>query len=35
VGIISIGDVIEALLTETQFENRLLKNFIKNWPDEG
>lgn len=33
-GIISIGDVVQALLTETRFENRLLKNYIKNWPDE-
>ncbi len=34
VGIISIGDVVEALLTKTEFENKLLKNYIKNWPDE-
>jgi len=34
VGVVSIGDVIEALLTETRFENRLLKNYIKNWPEE-
>lgn len=33
-GIISIGDVVQALLTEVTFENRLLKNYIKNWPDE-
>lgn len=33
-GVISIGDLVEALLTETRFENRLLKNFIKNWPEE-
>ncbi len=32
-GIISIGDVVQALLTETRFENRLLKNYIRNWPE--
>lgn len=35
VGIISIGDIVHALLTETQFENKLLKNYIKHWPEEG
>ncbi|WP_303907231.1 CBS domain-containing protein [Thiohalomonas denitrificans] len=34
VGVISIGDIIQALLTETRFENRLLKHYIKNWPEE-
>lgn len=34
VGVISIGDVVSALLTKTEFENKLLKNYIKNWPDE-
>lgn len=34
VGLISIGDIIGALLTETRFENNLLKNYIKNWPEE-
>jgi CBS domain-containing protein len=33
-GIISIGDIVHALLTETKFENNLLKNYIKNWPAE-
>ena len=33
-GLISIADIIEALLTETLFENKLLKNYIKNWPEE-
>ena len=33
-GINSVGDVIESLLTETRFENRLLKSYIKNWPEE-
>lgn len=34
VGMISIGDIIEGLLTETRFENKLLKSYIKNWPEE-
>ncbi len=32
-GIISMSDVVEALLTKTEFENKLLMNYIKNWPD--
>lgn len=32
-GLVSIGDVVDVLLTETRFENQLLKNYIKNWPD--
>lgn len=35
VGVLSIGDVIDALLTETRFENQLLKNYIKNWPEDA
>ena len=35
VGVISIGDIIQALLTETRFENQLLKHYIKNWPEEN
>ena len=35
VGVISIGDIVYALLTETKFENQLLKNYIKNWPEES
>lgn len=34
-GIISIVDVVEQLLTESQFENQILKNYIKKWPDEA
>lgn len=33
-GVISIGDIVHALLTETKFENRLLKNYIQNWPEQ-
>ena len=32
-GVISVSDVVEALLTKIEFENKLLKNYIKNWPD--
>jgi CBS domain-containing protein len=35
VGVLSIGDVVDALLTEATFENRLLRNYIKHWPEEG
>lgn len=34
-GVISIGDIMNTLLQETVFENKLLKNYIKHWPDEG
>jgi CBS domain-containing protein len=34
-GIISIADIVHALLTETRFENRILKSYIKNWPEPG
>lgn len=32
-GVVSIGDVIQALLTETEFENKLLRHYIKYWPE--
>jgi len=32
--IISIGDIVQALLTETRFENKLLKHYIRHWPEE-
>lgn len=34
-GVISIGDIVDALLTEAKFENELLKNYIKNWPESA
>ncbi len=34
IGLISIGDIVHALMTKTEFENKLLKNYIKHWPDE-
>jgi CBS domain-containing protein len=33
-GVISFHDVAKAVIKETSFENRLLKRYIKNWPDE-
>ena len=33
-GVVSFMDVAKAVLDEQGFENRMLKNFIKNWPDE-
>ena len=31
-GVISFLDVAKAVLEEKQFENRMLKSYIKNWP---
>jgi len=33
VGVISIGDIVESLLSKAKFENKLLKSYIKNWPE--
>lgn len=35
VGMLSMGDIIKGMLTETAFQNRLLKTYIKNWPEDG
>ena len=32
-GVISFHDVARAVLEEQAFENRMLKGYIKNWPD--
>ena len=32
--VISLHDVAKAVFEEQNFENKMLKNFIKNWPDE-
>tara|TARA_R110002111_G_scaffold9901_3_gene33001 strand:- start:112 stop:570 length:459 start_codon:yes stop_codon:yes gene_type:complete len=34
VGMLSITDIVEELLKKAKFENKLLKNYIQNWPDE-
>ena len=33
-GVISFLDIAKAVLDEQRFENKMLKNYIKNWPDE-
>ena len=33
-GVISFHDVAKAVYDEQQFENRMLKSYIKSWPDE-
>lgn len=36
IGVISFHDVAKAAINQANFENRLLKRYIKNWPeDEG
>jgi CBS domain-containing protein len=34
-GVISFHDVARAALNAAQFENRLLKRYIKDWPEDG
>src|SRR5512139_2150161 len=34
-GVVSFHDVAKAVYEEQTFENRMLKSYIKNWPDEG
>ncbi len=34
-GVLSIGDIIKAQLVETAFQNQLLKNYIRNWPEQA
>ncbi|MCC6533076.1 MAG: CBS domain-containing protein [Burkholderiales bacterium] len=33
-GVVSFHDVAKAVIKQTNFENRLLKRYIKNWPEE-
>jgi len=33
-GMLSITDIVEELLKKAKFENKLLKNYIQNWPEE-
>ena len=33
IGVISVRDVAKAVLEEQDFENRMLKGYIKNWPE--
>lgn len=32
-GMLSITDIVEELLKKAKYENKLLKNYIQNWPD--
>lgn len=34
-GVVSFHDVAKAVLEEQSFENRMLKNYIRNWPAEN
>ncbi|HRD34242.1 MAG TPA: CBS domain-containing protein [Rhodocyclaceae bacterium] len=34
-GVVSFHDVAKAVLEEQSFENRMLKNYIRNWPADG
>ena len=34
-GVISLHDVAKAVIKQTNFENRLLKRYIKNWPEDA
>ncbi len=34
-GVVSFHDVAKAVLEEQSFENRMLKNYIRNWPEQG
>lgn len=34
VGLVSNGDLLLRLIEETEFENRVMKNYIQNWPEE-
>jgi CBS domain-containing protein len=33
-GVISFHDVAKAVIKQTNFENRLLKRYIKDWPED-
>ncbi len=34
-GVVSFHDVAKAVLEEQSFENKMLKNYIRNWPEEA
>jgi CBS domain-containing protein len=34
-GVVSFHDVAKAVFEEQSFENRMLKNYIKDWPETG
>ena len=34
IGMVSNGDLLQRLNEEAEFENRVMKNYIQNWPEE-
>lgn len=34
VGMVSVSDLLRRMIQETEFENRIMKNYIQNWPEE-
>lgn len=34
VGLVSNGDLLGRMVEEAEFENRVMKNYIQNWPEE-
>lgn len=34
-GVVSMGDIMKAALDESTFQNKLLRTYIKNWPEDG
>ncbi len=34
IGMVSNGDLLGRIVEETEFENRVMKNYIQNWPEE-
>lgn len=34
IGMVSNGDLLLSIVEETEFENRVMKNYIQNWPEE-
>jgi CBS domain-containing protein len=35
VGVLALGDIIDALLDKSLFQNKLLKRYIKDWPADN
>jgi len=35
VGVLALGDIINALLDKSLFQNKLLKRYIKDWPADN
>ena len=35
IGVLALGDIINALLDKSLFQNKLLKRYIKDWPADN